>query len=129
MEGDVVEPRCEIHGAEKGVSTKGGEAVSLVRKWVSIFDGFGIEPAKVSTDPQVPRLLPDQDQRGGILTDRLANDAFQLHLGQHFPQFVVMCWGNSSIGQPEGAVISEVYTMNKPLCFPTVQLIPGKTSW
>ena len=54
MEGDVVEPRSEIHGAEKGVSTKGGKAVALVGQRVRILEGLGIKPAEVSADPQVP---------------------------------------------------------------------------
>lgn len=37
MEGNVVEARCEIHGAEKGIPPKGGEAVSLVGSgWASL---------------------------------------------------------------------------------------------
>lgn len=54
MEGDVVEPQCQIHGSEEGIPTQSGKTVSLMGQRVSILDGLGIEPAEVGADPQSP---------------------------------------------------------------------------
>ena len=46
MEGDVLKPRSEIRGAEKGVSTKGSKVAGLVGQRVGILEGLGIKPVR-----------------------------------------------------------------------------------